>query len=389
MERFTLWGHSFESIKDNRGFTLLFGILIGGFMLAIGSSVLGFSSRQTGVSGLGRESQSAFYAADSGVECAKYFDIKNNAFTPSSGSIQCGGYTINFTDTGDVPCPANASETCDVRKLAVNVSSGATDPEAEVVIYKGQQSGRTIIKSSGHNTRDTTRSLRVERTVEVAYTPDSYSACEGDNPPPDVSGVPDEELITINAYGIRCDDEMYLPDWMNAETENNETEITPEVVNAFLLTPEGSHCRLENRCFEWGYTGEAIIPHRARLGSAGGIDPVNGWDSGTWYQFSRPSTASRPATIKLLPQSSSQEIWVRYVLDENDHHFLEPFIPGEPANERPDGLSYPGSAYRLGNPETSGEMTCHKDQENYDNYDAVRQAVAGETYTCIGFSAPN
>ncbi|HRH26285.1 MAG TPA: pilus assembly PilX N-terminal domain-containing protein [Candidatus Paceibacterota bacterium] len=392
MESFIGWNRSFGSIQNNQGFTLLFGILIGGFMLAIGTSVLGFAARQTGVSGLGRESQSAFYAADSGMECAKYFDIKNNAFLSSSGSIQCGGYTINFSDPGDTQCPNATLETCEVRNLAVNVSTGQTDPSAEVVIYKSQQSGRTTIKSSGHNTRDLTRLLRVERTVEVAYTPDSYSACEGVNPPPDVTGIPNEQLITINAYGIRCDDEGDLPDWMNAETENNEEIISPEMVTEFLAT--NPSCRLETRCFEWGYTGDVYIPHRTRLGSAGEPDPVSGWNSGSWYQFSRPSTVSRPATIKIEPLDPLQEIWVRYVLTEEDFDFLEPFTQNE---VRTDGQSNPyctdgdpntSCSYRLGNPEPSAEMICHKDQENYDNYDAVRQAVAGGTYTCVGFSAP-
>ncbi len=62
---------------DNFGFTLLLASLIASLLLAIGLSMFTIAQKQIILSGLGRDSQYAFYAADSGAECALYWDFKN------------------------------------------------------------------------------------------------------------------------------------------------------------------------------------------------------------------------------------------------------------------------------------------------------------------------
>ncbi len=56
------------------GFAILYATLVGGVVLAIGAAILSVTIKQISLAIAGRESQKAFYAADTGIECALYFD---------------------------------------------------------------------------------------------------------------------------------------------------------------------------------------------------------------------------------------------------------------------------------------------------------------------------
>ena len=53
----------------NKGFTLLLSLLVISVILSVGLGVSNIMIKELKLSGLGRESQVAFYAADAGVEC--------------------------------------------------------------------------------------------------------------------------------------------------------------------------------------------------------------------------------------------------------------------------------------------------------------------------------
>ncbi|GEM_PF-2008300 len=77
-----------------RGFTLFIAITLTATLLLIAAGIVSLAVRQSLISVSGRESQHAFYAADTGMECALYWDIKNpsgsSAFKLSTGSqISC------------------------------------------------------------------------------------------------------------------------------------------------------------------------------------------------------------------------------------------------------------------------------------------------------------
>lgn len=64
-----------EKIKNDKGFTLLFSILVSVLILSVGTSMISITLKQLILSGSGRESQFAFYAANTGIECALYWDL--------------------------------------------------------------------------------------------------------------------------------------------------------------------------------------------------------------------------------------------------------------------------------------------------------------------------
>ena len=87
----------------NAGFALLFASLIGSLVLAIGIAILGVTIKQITLASAGRESQHAFYAADSGVECANYLDRGggNAACGVAVGGVFAGIGETSICDTND------------------------------------------------------------------------------------------------------------------------------------------------------------------------------------------------------------------------------------------------------------------------------------------------
>lgn len=96
----------FKNIKQSKGFALLFAVLAASVLLSIGLSIFTITVKELALSSYARESQFSFYAADSGAECALYWDLKGNSgytFATSTGdtvgssSITCGNNTLPLT----------------------------------------------------------------------------------------------------------------------------------------------------------------------------------------------------------------------------------------------------------------------------------------------------
>lgn len=96
-----------------KGFTLFIALIVSSILLAVGFSIGNIILKQLKLSTAGKESQLAFYAADSASECAMYWDRKDAAgnsvidvafgTTTSLASVQslikCGsGTNINSPD---------------------------------------------------------------------------------------------------------------------------------------------------------------------------------------------------------------------------------------------------------------------------------------------------
>lgn len=144
--------------QTERGFTLLYASLMGSLLLAIGAAILNITLKELILSSAGRESQFAFFAADSGAECALYWDLKYDSFaTSSASSITCAGETIPNMGGG-----GNANPTS-----VFNLTFAPENYCAEVSVTKEGLS--TILESRGYNTCDTANSRRVERAIRVRY----------------------------------------------------------------------------------------------------------------------------------------------------------------------------------------------------------------------------
>lgn len=74
-----------KNINQKKGFTLLYAVIVSSIILAASISIINISLKQYKLSALSRESQIAFYAANTGVDCAVYWDIKGRPVTDAGG----------------------------------------------------------------------------------------------------------------------------------------------------------------------------------------------------------------------------------------------------------------------------------------------------------------
>lgn len=138
----------------NKGFSLLFTILFIAAALSVSLGISGLVLGRIGLSGIGRDSQLAFYAADSAAECVIYWDIywdSGTKFSTSSPStITCAGQSRSV---GGGP----------VSSFSLDFDNGSC---ATVDVDK-TDSDLTMVTSIGRSPCDGLK--RVERGLEVRY----------------------------------------------------------------------------------------------------------------------------------------------------------------------------------------------------------------------------
>ncbi len=176
-----------NSKNSQKGFTILVAVVTAGILLIIAMSIGGIALKEQMLSIANKDSQIAFYAADSGVECAMYWDQSANGggkFVWANGAdggnnlepISCNGRDISYSlDTGSNQ--ENYSYTFLVPGIPVGIVSNNQTTCAVVKILKnigdinlGQDQTRmyTTIQSYGYNTCAASLS-RLERGITTNY----------------------------------------------------------------------------------------------------------------------------------------------------------------------------------------------------------------------------
>jgi Tfp pilus assembly protein PilX len=159
------------NFKKN-GYALYTAIIVTALFLIISYSVVNLSVRQLALSTLGSESHIAFYNADSGLECAMFWDIKNGFIssfsTTTSSSISCNGQNIT---TGSQTVSTNPTQSSRIG------GGGSSNPTSifQVNLTKGcaivsvtkNTNGTTLIESRGYNL--CSGNDRYERGIRVQY----------------------------------------------------------------------------------------------------------------------------------------------------------------------------------------------------------------------------
>ena len=151
--------------KGESGFTLFIAMVVTGTLLVISTGIVSLAYKQSLISSSGRSSQHAFYAADTGMECAIYWDIKNSsgqsAFATSTGStIFCNRDANNPTNEWVVGGSSVST---------INRINFLPDPFCAIVTVTKNDDGTTQIDSRGYNTCDGADARRVERAVRASY----------------------------------------------------------------------------------------------------------------------------------------------------------------------------------------------------------------------------
>lgn len=156
------------TVLPDSGFTLIISVLISSILLSIGLAMFNISLKESVLTSTGQESQASFFAADSGMECVRYWDRPTiiNIFDAElvANSIQCG----NMAGYSDVTIDGSACAggVC-THNLTLKVGLLAEEC-AEITIVKDSVTPETIVESRGYNTCDTNHPRRTERGIRVS-----------------------------------------------------------------------------------------------------------------------------------------------------------------------------------------------------------------------------
>lgn len=165
-----------RAVSGEKGFAMLFSVLVSSLLVAIGLSIFNITLKELTISTAGRESQIAFYAANSGMECALYWQFKQDAFATSTSDIsratdidaKCNDSRVN----GNAEIIFDNSNSATTEKKDVYVDTADTNgPCFDIRVERSASGGKltTIIKSQGRNICATS-GRRVERGLQATIT---------------------------------------------------------------------------------------------------------------------------------------------------------------------------------------------------------------------------
>lgn len=177
-----------------RGFTIYFAVLVASLALAVGLAIFDLLSRELALSQTATQSQYAIYAADTGAECALYWDSKygpsqdQSAFGTSSDSswgsgVNCYGRDISLIGTPGTTFAAppgsgtslwtawttSSSVSAATTTFYMLLGPAATSPCVQVIVAKRGNPSQTTITSRGYNTCLMGGVVRIERALQVRY----------------------------------------------------------------------------------------------------------------------------------------------------------------------------------------------------------------------------
>lgn len=169
-----------RTTSSQRGFTLLLAALVATIVLALGASIYGLVVKELALSSLGRDSQFAFFAADTGAECALYWDIRHDYFATSAPVTvvapdpRCAGqsfvaagrsstypYTMDFQFEPGGYCVNVSVTKCD----GVIAADGTCTPAVPAQVH-------TLIHADGYSascSAQGTQARVLQRSVELRY----------------------------------------------------------------------------------------------------------------------------------------------------------------------------------------------------------------------------
>jgi len=150
----------YTPLQKNKGYTLLFAVLVSSLVLAIGISILFINKKELLLTIGARDSAAAFYAADAGLECGIYADDKRvfewKEDNTTKLSAECPFPAIVWREKPTLPIEELPVEPNVVTfKFHIKLHNDYNSC-AEVIVRKSQRSGgngiRTSVESRGYNT---------------------------------------------------------------------------------------------------------------------------------------------------------------------------------------------------------------------------------------------
>ena len=183
-----------RKIQNKKGFSLLVAIVVTSILVMIAFVVADLALKELILASAGQQSEIAFYMADSGMDCAIYWDVKNpnnpgiSAFSTSTpdgvASVKCNNQTVSDNTettiaTGTFSCNGQNDTTgpnsiiggpssvqaglCGISIFQINFGNSCA-----VIQVTKNPDGTTRIDSRGYNTC-AANATRYERGITMTY----------------------------------------------------------------------------------------------------------------------------------------------------------------------------------------------------------------------------
>ena len=162
-----------QKVQKNKGISLVISLIMMTLLLAISFSIGNIILRQLRLTNIGTNSQTSFYAADSAIECALYWDTLTDGTVSGDINSAIFGTTTTYTSIPNpIICGPNTSNPLEFIKNVDTVNDIATSTFvidygqntcAKVEVVKSPY--RTKISTSGYNTGITGTSCALSNTL--------------------------------------------------------------------------------------------------------------------------------------------------------------------------------------------------------------------------------
>ena len=149
-------------LNSKKGFVLLYAILIMSMLLALTLSITDLTMKERKLSRFGEESFSAFFAAESGMECALYWDMIDDKSwfrhdpinEPGGRIITCNGkdFLVGISDVTEITLVFPGSSNSSV----IKVDKDTVEESTSLVV-------------SGYSVADPTSGEGIERGLQIKY----------------------------------------------------------------------------------------------------------------------------------------------------------------------------------------------------------------------------
>lgn len=156
--------------QNQKGFAMLFTVLVISIILSISIGISNITFKQNILSSIAKDSQIAFFAADSGIECGLIHDMSTENFKKGStsvpSSITCGDLTFNFSQT---------KSGTDYFYYEEDTSNNSV---CRIIIFDKTDNSLSRVQARGYNIcQESPR--QVERALEARYVQSSDPTVEG------------------------------------------------------------------------------------------------------------------------------------------------------------------------------------------------------------------
>lgn len=150
--------------NNQKGYAILFTVIIVSAISVITAGLTNAAYKQLILSSLAKDSQAAFYQADTAGDCALYADRLNpGSIITTGGSWNCGGLNLDVTLLGGGS----------YRMHPVTAVGTSVNPCYRIDVTKDSVSTpgvvKTKISAKGYNICNTTNLRTVEREIEIKF----------------------------------------------------------------------------------------------------------------------------------------------------------------------------------------------------------------------------